>query len=73
MAVGTNFAAPHGIPMNVPYSPTDELNRFGARDYGTAEPVPDPTQDAYDRYVQEPYDKQPIKFDQLPQSKTCFL
>lgn len=54
--------APHGIPLNVPYSPTDEqLTMSQPTYYGTT----DPTQAAYDRYVSEPYDK-PVRFEQLP-------
>ncbi|VDP07781.1 unnamed protein product [Soboliphyme baturini] len=56
--------APHGIPMNVPYSPTEEklADSFsGTGNYGAT----DPMQEAYDRYVHEPYDK-PVRFEQLP-------
>ncbi|KAL1283687.1 Major facilitator superfamily domain-containing protein [Trichinella pseudospiralis] len=55
--------APHGIPMHVPFSPKSEklLDSGAAGFYGTV----DPTQEAYDRYVKEPYDK-PVNFEQLP-------
>ncbi len=52
--------------MNVPGDEklTDKfIEGYGATE---AEPVPDPTQDAYDRYITQPYDKQPVRFDQLP-------
>uniref|UniRef100_A0A915ILP9 Major facilitator superfamily associated domain-containing protein n=1 Tax=Romanomermis culicivorax TaxID=13658 RepID=A0A915ILP9_ROMCU len=52
---------PHGIPMMVPYSKSEEklaqIDNVGAY-YGAT----DATQEAYDRYVHEPYDK-PNEYD----------
>lgn len=48
--------------MRVNYSPSEEqlANNYSAG-YGTLD---DPTQEAYDRYIHEPYDK-PVKFEAI--------
>lgn len=53
------------------YHPEENtLEKFGHSaynaNYGATEVARDPTQDAYDRYVQEPYSKQAVRFETLP-------
>lgn len=50
--------------MNVPYSPSEQ--RYVPEPTGGYQ-MPDPTQDAYDRYVHEGYKKQPVRFEQMPE------
>ena len=45
--LGTAFAAPHGVPLTVPYNKSSS----NLREQAPQKPAPDPTQDAYDRYV----------------------
>lgn len=55
----------------MPYVPEENIaERFGHTainaNYGATEVTRDPTQDAYDRYVSQPYGKQGVRFDNMP-------